>query len=308
MGAQADLPAMHGGNLPSPMGAGAHLPAPMSDDRLLPNRSAGGPPPVSFGELDLPLVGGGANPGGPPPGSARGGDAVSFGELDLPPDPSMIAPAGAGQLGGGFGGAAGSSAGGGMGFGEVDLGGGDGPPVIGPPPATSAGSFAFQEASLPETKDAPVAKQKPQIADRAPSKAPKILALVVALVVVGGAALQLVPGVGAFGHVIFGEYAHKGEYAQKASKATDEANKAIAVDTFAAGTKAADDLADQRKKYPRSKPLAAVSAFFEYLNQVRFGGDPARSARAKTFLPISPRVCMWIFFYFHQLFQSHLNF
>jgi cellulose synthase operon protein C len=281
MGAGAHLPAMHGGNLPSPMGAGAHLPSAMSDDRLLPNRSGhagGGPPPVSFGELDLPLVGGGANPGAPPP--ARGGDAVSFGELDLPPDPSMIAPAGGGMGGG---------AGGGMGFGEVDLGGGgDAGPVMGPPPATSAGSFAFQEAALPETgKEAP-AKQRPQAVERPPSKAPKILALVVALVVVGGAALQLVPGVGAFGHVIFGEYAHKGEYAQKASKAVDAANASIAVDTYAAYVKAADDLAEQRKKYPRSKPLATTAAFFEYMNQVRFGSDPARSARAKTFLADIP--------------------
>lgn len=295
MGAQAHLPAMHGGNLPAAMGAGAHLPSPMSDDRLLPNRSGhggGGPPPVSFGELDLPLVGGGANPGAPPHGGGRGGDAVSFGELDLPPDPSMIAPAGGGPLGGGMGGSSGgmgSNAGGGMGFGEVDLGGGEGGPVMGPPPATSAGSFAFQEASLPEmNKDGPPAKQKPQAIDRPPSKAPKILALVVALVVVGGAALQLVPGVGAFGHIVIGEQMHKGEYAQKASKALDETDKTMAVDTFSAGTKAADDLAEQRKKYPRSKPLATTAAFVEYLNQVRFGSDPARSARAKTFLADIP--------------------
>lgn len=295
MGAHAHLPSTHGGNLPAAMGAGAYLPSPVSDDRLLPNRSAGGaPPPVTFGELDLPLVGGGANPGAPPPAGARGGDAVSFGELDLPPDPSMIAPAGGGLGGGGRGGGAGggvsSSAGGGMGFGEVDLGGGGdaGGPVVGPPPATSAGTFAFQEAALPETKDTPAKKERAAPIDRPPSKAPKIALAIVALIVVGGAALQLVPGVGAFGHTIIGETLHKGEYASKASKSIDDMNKAIAVDTFAAGTKAADDLAEMRKKSPRSKPLAATAAFFEYLNQVRFGTDPARSARAKTFLADIP--------------------
>lgn len=292
---EIDLPSLQN-DLPQPMAAGAHLPSAVSDERLMPHRAAAaGPPAMTFGELDLPLVGGGPAPGAPPPPAPmRGADAVSFGELDLPPDPSIIGPSGGGSISmapAGPAHAPASAAGGGLGFGEVDLGGGHdaGGPVLGPPPATSAGSFAFQEASL-EPASAPSAQQqkaRPQAPVRAPSKAPKILAAAVAVVVVGGALLQFTP-VGAFGHVFISEALHKGDYAKNASTAGDNARKALAGDTFAASQKAADDLAEARKKSPRSKPLAATAAFFEYMHQVRFGADPARSARAKTFLADIP--------------------
>ena len=273
------------------MRADAHLPSPASG----PSRAPAAPSPVNFGELDLPLVGGGPSPGLPPPAVAApdlGGSmsaSPGFGELDLPADPgggiSLPSSPPSGPMGGGHVPAGTEGAGGGPGFGEVDLGGGaDDAPVVGPPPATSAGSFAFQEASL--VAPAPVTSQAKTRAtgpDRPPSKAPKILGLVVALVVVGGAALQFTP-VGAFGHVALSEALHKGDYAKAAAAAGEATRKQLAVDTFAAAQKAADDLAEARKKSPRSRPLAATAAFYEYLNQVRFGIDPARSARAKTFL------------------------
>lgn len=276
---EIDLPSTQN-DLPSAMGAQAHMPAPVSDDRLLPNRPAGGPPPVAFGELDLPLVGGGGAPPPPPMAAPKAAGALGFGELDLPMDnPGGAAPAASG--GGGAGG---------MGFGEVDLGG-DGAPVVGPPPAaTSAGTFAFQEASLEGAaadKPATGVRGRMHVDERPPSKAPKIIAAVAALLVVGGAALQFTP-VGAFGYVWIGDKLHAGEYVKNAQTAAENARTKLALDTFASAQAAADEVAELRRKSPRSRPLAAYAAYIEFANQTRFGGDPARSAKARTFISDMP--------------------
>jgi tetratricopeptide (TPR) repeat protein len=282
---EIDLPSVQN-DLPQHMGEQAHMPMPVSDDRLLPNRPGGAPPPIAFGELDLPLVGGsGASPPSVP-GQNRGPDAVSFGELDLPADPSMIGAPLSNPAAGVGGGSPG-----GMGFGEVDLGGDpNAGPVMGPPPATSAGSM-FQEASLDSgaTAQGPATGTRTRVAqhDRPASKAPKVVAAVVALLVVGGAALQFTP-VGAFGYIYISDKLHSGDYNKDALTAADAARAKLALDTFASAQAAADELADLRRKSPRSRPLAAYAAYVELANQVRFGGDPARSARAKTFISDVP--------------------
>lgn len=277
---EIDLPSVQN-DLPSAMGAQAHMPMPVSDDRLLPGRG-GGPPPVAFGELDLPLVGGAGLPvaaGGPPKG-----DAVSFGELDLPADPSMVGNAPNPHA---------NAAPGGMSFGEVDLGGGGGGgasvPPMGPPPATSAGTFAFQEASLDGggatgTKEggAPAARTRSHDYDRRPSKAPKILAAVAALVVVGGAALQFTP-LGAFGYQYIGDKLHSSDYVKNTSELGNKTREKLALDTYQSATAAADEIAEARRRQPRNRPLSAYAAYVEFANQVRFGGSPERGAKAKTF-------------------------
>ena len=265
-----------GSHLPAPMGVNAHMPVPVSDDRLLPNRQ--GPAPIAFGELDLPLVGTG-DALAPPPRSG------GFGEVDLPSDggPSLAPPIPSTAPGAG-----------GMAFGEVDLGGAaDSAAPLGPPPATSAGSFAFQEASLDSgtvptagTGGVPGRLREPAV-DRPSSKLPKIAALALAIVVVGGAALQLTP-LGAFGYVWIGDKLHSGENLADATSKGDFARKKLEVDTFSAAQQAADDLVDARKRAPRSRPLGAYAAFVEYMNQVRFGIDPARAARVSTFLTDIP--------------------
>ncbi|AKU99450.1 hypothetical protein AKJ09_06114 [Labilithrix luteola] len=278
---EIDLPSLQN-DLPQSMSVDAHMPMPMSDDRLLPNRQGPPPAPIAFGELDLPLVGGiGASPPMMPP-PVHGGSPVSFGELDLPSGPldEPMPPSGMGGMGAG-----------GMAFGEVDLGGDpNGAPVLGPPPATSAGSFAFQEASLaPSQPPAATTGKRPAEAkpDKPPSKAPKILAACAALIVVGGAALQFTP-LGAYGHIAISDKLRAGEYAKNATTAADAARKKLALDTYASAVEAADELAELRKKSPRSRPLAAYAAFVEFASQARFGGDSGRAARAKTFLNDMP--------------------
>ena len=270
MAAGAHLPSMTGPNahLPQPMGMRAHMPQVVSDDRLLPNKH-GAPSPITFGELDLPLVG--SSDFGPPRSTGGGG----FGEVDLPADnapmPSMQPSAG------------------GMAFGEVDLGGGnDGGAPLGPSAATSGSSFAFHEASLDSGRGkAPVnalpGRLRKPAPDGPPSKLPKILGIGLAVVVLGGAALQLT-SVGAFGHLWISDKIHAGENVTVATSKGDFARKKMAVDTFAAAQGAADELVDARKRAPRSRPLGAYAAFVEYMNQVRFGLDPARAARVNNFL------------------------
>ncbi|MDF2695824.1 MAG: hypothetical protein K0S65_4207, partial [Labilithrix sp.] len=275
MSPNAHLPTASGpgAHLPSVTGANAHMPMTVSDDRLLPNKQ--GPAPIAFGELDLPLVGGGDNMLGPPPARSGGG---GFGEVDLPTDVPNAAPSGG--LGG-------------MAFGEVDLGGStDSAAPLGPPPATSAGSFAFQEASLDTAASSGAAAGVPgrlhqPVADRPPSKLPKIIGAALVVVVVGGAALQLTP-LGAFGYVWLGDKLHSDQNAADATSKGDFARKKLAADTFTAAQQAADDLVDARKRAPRSRPLGAYAAFVEYMNQVRFGLDPARAARVSTFLTDIP--------------------
>jgi tetratricopeptide (TPR) repeat protein len=280
MSPAAHLPVASGVGLPSPMGAGAHLPTamganahmpvPVADERLLPSKQGGD---MAFGELDLPLVGG---------GDAATVSPDSFGEVDLPPDPQISAPppqAGAGA--------------GGMAFGEVDLGSGSSgsSPPVGPPVATSAGTLAFQEASL-ESAGGPAATAMPRPQrglDRPArsSKLPKIIGIGLAVVVLGGAALQLTP-YGAFGHLWISDKLHANENLADAAAKGDLARKKLAVDTFASAQSAADDLFEARKRAARSRPLGAYAAFVEYMNQVRFGLDPARAARVSPLLAEIP--------------------
>lgn len=282
MGAGAHLPSptSPGAHLPSPTSPGAHLPMAMSPNAHLPAPAAPPPPQgggLSFGELDLPLVEADA---APPPPAVGGG----FGEVDLPLDALPSNPPV---------GPSSPPSGGGLGFGEVDLGGGDtdaGTP-LGPPPATSAGTFAFQEASL----EGPAAAEGPAIGTRAQpvpvtarsSALPKVAALALAIVIGGGAALQLTP-LGAFGYVYLTDKAHAGDYLNDATTRGDEARKKLALDTFPSASQAADDLIEARRQAPRSRPLGAYAAFIEYEKQLRFGIDPARAAKVTTFLTDIP--------------------
>ncbi|MBX3198300.1 MAG: zinc-ribbon domain-containing protein [Labilithrix sp.] len=278
MSPNAHLPTASGPglHLPSLPGGSAHMPMAVSDDRLLPNSP--GPAPIAFGELDLPLVGGGDPLGAAPPRPLGG-----FGEVDLPtdngPPASLSTPSGAPGAGG-------------MAFGEVDLGGSsDSAAPLGPPPATSAGTFAFQEASLDAAGPGPATgtpgRLRPSAVDRPPSKLPKIIGAALVFVVVGGAALQLTP-LGAFGYVWIGDKLHSGENISDATTKADFARTKLAGDTFPVAQQAADDLVEARKRAPRSRPLGAYAAFVEYMSQIRFGIDPARAARVSTYLTDIP--------------------
>lgn len=230
--------------------------------------------------------------GGGLPALPGGGDApVNFGEFELPADPSLStsAPQVPGNAGGGgFGGEARI---GGMAFGEVDLGGGGGmdEAPIAPPVAISGTALeepAPGEAML-DQGGRPGDARRPTPMARPSSKAPKIVGGVVALLIIGGAALQFTP-VGAFGHLAISDGVRKGEYLKTSQTSGDAARKKLAADTWAAAKGANDELAETRKKFPRARPLAAMAVFMELSAQVRFGQDIERGARAKLWLAEIP--------------------
>jgi tetratricopeptide (TPR) repeat protein len=150
----------------------------------------------------------------------------------------------------------------------------------------------FQEASLDAgSQPGPVApRPRPTVSrDRGGgiSRVGKIIGVAVALVVVGGAGLQFTP-FGAYGNIWISDKLHAGDYNKDALKAADAARVKLALDTYQSSTVAAEELADLRRKSSRNRPLAAYAAFAEYVNEVRFGSDAARNARAKTFLSDIP--------------------
>ncbi len=281
---EIDLPSIQN-ELPQPMDLHAQMPMAVPDERLAPSRPGARPPSMGFGELDLPLVGAADR------SSSSGPGIASFGELDLPPDSSL--PPAPMSIGHGHGGPAsyGPSSGG-LGFGEVDLGGSadSAAPSMGPPPVVSGGSM-FHEASLESTRQVAPSSARTRERDgaghRPSSKAPKVIVATVAILIAGGTALQFTP-VGAFGHIAISDKLHAGDYTRDALAAADAARAKLALDTFASAQQAADDLAELKRRSPRSRALASYAAFAEYVNQLRFGRDSTRGARAKTFLSDIP--------------------
>jgi predicted Zn finger-like uncharacterized protein len=261
-------------NLPSVIGDERHLPAvaeslpsPVSDERYLPSKLGGAAD--DFAELDLP----------PPPPRTSGRPPLSAPprsgeELDLPParsgPPSHKAD---------------SRATGGVGFGEVDLGegaAGDLPFAIAPDEAaqqqrTAAGA----EAALPT---APAKRRAAaDVGEIVTSKAPKIALGVIALLVIGGVALQLTP-YGAFGYLMIGDLLHAPEWRRMADDASANTRKAMASEVYAQTRAAVDELGVLHNHTPRAKPIAAYAALAEYEAQLRFGRDTERAARASQWL------------------------
>jgi predicted Zn finger-like uncharacterized protein len=180
-----------------------------------------------------------------------------------------------------------------LGFGEVDLGeSSDAIAPAGPAPAARAGAFSVEEASLEAKPNGPMQSPTAAVRDaqrmyRPASKAPKVIGAALALLIAGGAVLQLTP-LGAFGHIWIGDKLHAGEDLRVAIAKAEEARVKLAEDSFPVAMQAADDLAVARKALSRSKPLAAYAAFVEFMNQIRFGGDPTRSAKASASLADIP--------------------
>ena len=267
-----------------------------------------------FGELDLdgPLAS--SPPAAPAPEPAGG-----FGEIDLSSGSASSASSHIGEeaddlLGGVISAPppaeapppepppAAKGEGNALAFGELDLGGGDGgrggeeagiptmeAPAVRLPPA---------EASLPGTKDrtsgSPAAVElslptampgsRPRhTEEKAPSKAPRVFLVVLALLVAGGGALQLTKH-GAFGYLTIGDKLRADEYAKATSTSAAAARDRMGKDTVVDGRGAVDDIFAARARTPRAKSLSAYAAFTTFAYEQRFGADPQRDSRAKAFL------------------------
>jgi tetratricopeptide (TPR) repeat protein len=219
------------------------------------------------------------------------GGARDLGEVQLesvPPEDSSFPPAVSAPP---------AAADGGLGFGEVDLGGGDAgasiPGETAPRPAAAfAGVASLTPPESAEPKSVSVAPPPPRIARepeerRKTSPAKVVAAVLLTLGLLGGAALQLTP-YGAFGYLTISDRIHAGAYAQATRDAIAQADKAGAPDTYEAAKAAAETVAAAHARMPRARQLTAYAAMVDAALTVRFGADASRASRAKQLLADLP--------------------
>ncbi|MGZ3417574.1 MAG: tetratricopeptide repeat protein [Polyangiales bacterium] len=306
--------------LPGP-GAGGAQPADPFADFGAPSNKGG------FGEIDLggdPLgtspraatgvgsTGVGASgvtppslapPAGPPTGSS------DFGELELP-GPGMAAGMGASKAGESFGNDFGSvgfgepsgapleakadtRADGGMGFGEVDLGGGsagagEDDMEFGAIPQEKRGAAdlpmgesAGYEATLPKTRER--AEEAPE-EEKKPGNGGRIAAVIFALLLVGGAALQFDDRLGAFGWKAISDKVNEGKYVATLDGAVKRTQAAFGEDALDRADDALKQLAGDVATAPRYAPIVGYSAYAQFAYEIRFGKDPSRDTLARSSL------------------------
>ncbi len=269
-----------------------------------------------FGEIDLGAAEAPPPPSMPKPAPAPASMDSGFGEIDLK---SVPPPAGDGiddLLGGVVGGVVAApppppmpsdpsppkAATNALAFGELDLGGGGSAeasipmeaPARPPPPPASAelplpgdraanrtsGAPAATELSLPTA----LPGQRPRKSDdQRPSRAPRIFLAILALLIAGGGALQLTKH-GAFGYLTITDKLRADEYAKNTTSAAAAARDRMGKDTVVEGRGAVDDLFAARNRTPRAKALSTYAAFTTFSYEARFGADPQRDSRAKSYL------------------------
>ncbi|MFO0679556.1 MAG: tetratricopeptide repeat protein [Polyangiaceae bacterium] len=291
----SNLPAVSG-NLPSVSTGAPRIatPPPFGAAPAVPPR-ADASPFGDFGELDLPTELPAAVGQGAPAAGSDGG----FGELDLggaAPEPD------------GFGGGDPSrqepeEAAGGMGFGELDFGDSGGDAEIateaaiptkeeedtGAAPPVEGGEVPELGAEVPHA----AAPMDPAAITREAEKASrkglglKIGMALGAVVVLGGAALQLTP-YGAFGYLRINDAIHTQDYVRVARDTSDKARKGLAPDTFSAAKATLDDIGKTQKQWPRARALTAYAALTSFVVDLRFGTDGARKGRAQQWLSELP--------------------
>jgi predicted Zn finger-like uncharacterized protein len=234
-----------------------------------------------FGEIDLESA--------PPSGAGDSVDDLIGGVVAPPPLPPAAAAASAEP-------APPKAATNALAFGELDLGGGGGGeasiPTEGParpapaapelplPGERKSGAPAATELSLPTAMPGSRPKRKE---DDRPSRAPRIILAVFALLLAGGAALQLTKH-GAFGYLTITDKLRADEYVKTTSSSAAAARDRMGKDTVVEARGAVDDLFAARGRTPRAKPLSAYAAFTTFAYEARFGADPQRDSRAKSYL------------------------
>ncbi len=274
-GGAGDLPQMAGG---LPMAAGS---LPMAQNSL--PMSSGGLPmtqnslPMNQGSLpmaqnELPGIAGLFDNNLPASTGGTGG-MVSFGDFE-PGEASLATSAP-------------NNGGNNMAFGEVDLGGGDGPGVVIAPPAAISGARMDADARI-ETDAKPRPERfKPLGEGRVRRLWPKVLGGIAGVALLFGVSLSLTQA-GPFGYYFFKDTAMAGKYQAAAVEAGVGARKKLAPDGYQTSQTAANECANALSQLQRSRPLACYAAFVEFSVQARFGSDASRAGRAKTFISDLP--------------------
>lgn len=192
-----------------------------------------------------------------------------------------------------------SRADGGMGFGEVDLGSGMGgsdpasaaleAPGIGTADTAAPGATSWNPPAPPVTPGGPASRRTAHHApaSRKTSRRTIAVLVVLALLLTGGAALQLTP-YGAYGYLVVTDLVRAGDYARATAAAIKDVEAALAPDTYDAAKKAASRAYDAHAAVRRAKPLTAYAALVDAAITVRFGPDASRASRANQLLAELP--------------------
>lgn len=234
------------GSFPPGPGAGASV-----------QRAAGGG--TSFGELDLgggddlgeALLGEAARPGSIPPfGSPKPGKVAS----GPPPGPARKSDPGTPF--------------------EDDM-------EFGGIPQAAEGSGGLPRmASIPSP-----ARAKPEESAAAKPKksstAGKVVAALLALLLVGGASLEVLTPLGAFGRHALLDLLNRDKLAALQTSTVDSARRLLATDTFGDANKALAQIDAAHAATPRLGGLLAYGAFAGYIVELRYGRGPHIDAHAK---------------------------
>ena len=104
------------------------------------------------------------------------------------------------------------------------------------------------------------------------------------LLVIGGAALSMVPDMGLFGYSFISDQLRKTEYERILSEQVTSCQRALASDTFPEVIRALQNLEQAQRSHPRAKGLRAYLGFIGYAVDLRFGASPERNSKSKVLL------------------------
>jgi tetratricopeptide (TPR) repeat protein len=264
--------AVSGKSLP-PFSLGSEPPAEVSDDDLLEGSFPPGPAPggsvqrtagggTSFGELDLgegdelgeALLGEAPArhssipaPGSPPAGKARSSAPPGVARKS---DPGALADD------------------------DMEFGG--------IPQAADTGRGGLPGiASIPSPARAKVEETAPASAQPKKSRAGKVVAALFALAVLGGASLEVLTPLGAFGRHALLDLVNRDKLAALQASTVDGARRLLASDTFGDANKALAQIDAAHAATPRLSGLLAYGAFAGYIVELRYGRDPHIDAHAR---------------------------
>ncbi len=104
------------------------------------------------------------------------------------------------------------------------------------------------------------------------------------LLVIGGAALSLIPDMGLFGYAFVSDQLRKSEYERILREQVESSQRALSDDTYPAAIRALQNAEQLQRSHPRAKGLRAYLGFIGYAVDLRFGASPERNSRSKVIL------------------------
>ena len=292
---EIDLPLLS----PEPPVLSAQLPSPRAPSPIPAAGSGKSLPPFSLGSehpevSDEDLLEGSFPPGPAPAASVQraAGGGTSFGELDLgdgddlgeaflgesPARHSSIPAPGSPKPGkvasGPPPGAARKSDPGALPEDDMEFGG--------IPQAADTGRGGLPGiASIPSPARAKPEEAAPASAKPKKSGAGKVVAALLALAVMGGASLEVLTPLGAFGRHALLDLLNRDKLAALQASTVDGARRLLASDTFGDANKALAQIDAAHAATPRLSGLLAYGAFAGYIVELRYGRGPQLDAHAR---------------------------